>query len=120
MKLRNKRTGGLANIMGEQNFFRVYTDAGWEDYSSLAELNADWEDYEPAEPLIKNEKVRKAVRAMANITGVSMLYYEYYEDNETIQLSDMNGQILAFKSKKLSVKDLDSYTIDELCGEDEE
>lgn len=71
------------------------------------------------EPLIKDEKIRKAVRAVANITGVSMLFYEYYEDNEMVQLSDMNGQILAFKSKKLSVKDFDSYTITELCGEEE-
>ena len=47
MKLRNKKTGGLANIMGEQNFFRVYTDAGWADYKSLAELNEEWEDYKP-------------------------------------------------------------------------
>lgn len=73
-----------------------------------------------AEPLIKDEKIRKAVRAVANITGVSMLFYEYYEDNEMIQLSDMNGQILAFKSKKLSVKEFDSYAIAELCGDEEE
>ena len=56
MKLRNKKTGGLANIIGEQKFFRVYTVAGWAEYNSLAELNEDWEDYKPAEPLIKDEK----------------------------------------------------------------
>jgi hypothetical protein len=44
MKLRNKKTGGLANIMGEQDFFRVYTDAGWADYDSLAELCGEEEE----------------------------------------------------------------------------
>lgn len=42
MKLRNKKTGGLANI----DELSVHTDAGWHDYHSLAELNEEWEDYE--------------------------------------------------------------------------
>lgn len=42
MKLRNKKTGGLANI----NELCVYTDAGFHDYSSLAELCDEWEDHE--------------------------------------------------------------------------
>ena len=40
--LRNKETGGLANI----DELCVHTDAGFHDYSSLAELNEEWEDYE--------------------------------------------------------------------------
>lgn len=45
MKLRNKKTGGLANI----DELCVHTDAGFHDYSSLAELNEEWEDA-PEEP----------------------------------------------------------------------
>ena len=41
MKLRNKKTG------------------------EVKEFNEDWEDVEPKEPLIKDEKFRKAVRAWA-------------------------------------------------------
>jgi len=44
MKPRNKKTGGLANIIGEQDFSRVYTDAGWADYDSLAELCEEEEE----------------------------------------------------------------------------
>ena len=38
--------------------------------NSLAELNEEWEDYKPKEPLIKDEKVRKAVRAWAEANDI--------------------------------------------------
>ena len=118
MKLRNKKTGGLANILGEQDFFRVYTDAGWADYDSLAELNEEWEDYKPAEPLIKDEKIRKAVRAWAEALGLQEVYcasngYEIYGgiDDWVIQF---DGEPFPFADKNKI------YTIAELCGEEEE
>lgn len=46
MKLRNKKTGGLANLIVDKDLLRVRTDAGWADYKSLAELNKEWEDFE--------------------------------------------------------------------------
>ena len=46
MKLRNKETGGLANLIVNKDHFEVRTDAGYAEYSSLAELNEEWEDYE--------------------------------------------------------------------------
>lgn len=61
MKLRNKKTGEIkewqrvgAIVYCEMN--EVYDSA---EYNSLAELNEEWEDYKPAEPLIKDEKVKK-------------------------------------------------------------
>ena len=118
MKLRNKETGGLANILGEQDFIRVYTDAGWADYNSLADLTAEWEDYKPAEPLIKDEKIRKAVRAWAEAQGLTEVYcasngYEVYggADDWVIQFE---GEPFPFADKNRT------YTIDELCGEEEE
>lgn len=125
MKLRNKKTGEVIetykiveNAFGDIVMLTLSEDERYPyEYKSLAELSAEWEDFTPPEPLIKDEKIRKAVRAVADITGVSILYYDYDEGNEMVRLSDMNGQILAFKSKKLSVKAHDSYTIAELCGE---
>ena len=117
MKLRNKKTG---EIREDSDLGKMLSRYQMSSYDSISELCEEWEDYKPAEPLIKDEKIRKAVRAMADITGVSMLYYAYYEDTGMVELSDMNGQILTFKSKKLSVEELDSYTIAELCGEEEE
>ena len=114
MKLRNKRTGGLANIMGDQDFFRVYTDAGWHDYDSLAELNEEWEDYKPAEPLIKDEKVRKAVRAWADANGIERVWHEY----SSCWLRG-NGLKIELENEVVDLEQR-NYTIAELCGEEEE
>ena len=70
MKLRNKKTGGLASVeiivMDEEkdDYFRVYTDAGNVDYNTLAELNAEWEDYQelkrPIEERLLNLEIKMA------------------------------------------------------------
>ena len=70
MKLRNKKTGELVDAWSfydgnESLNLKYFTDDGQVnlEYNSLSELNEEWEDYEPAEPLIDDEKIRKAVRA---------------------------------------------------------
>ena len=123
MRLRNKKTGGLANIMGDQDFFRVYTDAGWHDYDSLAELNAEWEDYKPAEPLIKDEKIRKAVRAFSEVIQ---------EKKHILVIKQCGLGIVEFSNGSRfwmrlpvsnetmdALEDRTYYTIAELCGEEE-
>lgn len=123
--LKNKKTGAIGELSGVNRIVVYEPDMPLcgnsilGEYATLAELNKEWEDYKLVEPLIKDPKIRKAVKAMADITGVSMLYYEYYEWSKTVQLSDMNGQTLIFKSKRLSVKALESYTIRELIGDEE-
>lgn len=74
MKLRNKRTGKIVKL--EKILFKKAQTEDllkWETYepnvNSLAELNEEWEDYKPAEPLIEDEKNRKAVRAWAEANG---------------------------------------------------
>lgn len=125
MKLRNKKTGGLANILNDdQDFIRVYTDAGWHDYDSLAELNAEWEDYKPAEPLIKDEKIRKVVRAWAEAN--SILGDEKVEVSTPTIDCCVLGLLHGFTSIDLiidgevTLKNHGRYTIVELCGEGEE
>lgn len=127
MKLRNKKTGGLANILDKQEFFRVYTDAGWADYGSLAELNEEWEDYKPKESLIKDEKTRKAVRAWAEANDIRF-------GRRCGSLNAYSRRIVGWNAVGTSFtiefdKDLkmygdkitkEFYTIDELCGEDNE
>lgn len=120
MKLRNKETGGLANILGEQDFFRVYTDAGWADYNSLAELNEEWEDYEPPEP-IEDGKMRQCVKMWSELNGFKgeLIYTEgdgwcsFYEEDE--------DEELLFRNLKCpNLKDRERYLITDLCGEEEE
>lgn len=46
MKLRNKKTGGLATLVENEDCLTLKTDAGFHHYFSLAQLNEEWEDYE--------------------------------------------------------------------------
>ena len=117
MKVRNKKTGGLANCEP----IEVKTDAGFHDYYSLAELNEDWEDYKPAEPLIKDEKIRKAVRAWAEANDVLEVFIDRIGDGTYIELYDEDDgrrRISALRPAGLKIGE--AYTIDELCGEEEE
>ena len=80
MKLRNKKTGEIGKLHCDMNVipakYGVFEDTDirghyWE-YDSLTELNDEWEDYvDPKEPLIKDEKIRKAVRAWADACNLS-------------------------------------------------
>lgn len=122
MKLKNRKTGKITEI--EEVNLVVMDDErdcyeSFAEYHSLAELNADWEDYIPSEPLIKDEKIRKAVRAWAEANGT-------LEDIKVHSL--MTGTRFSIENYDIEflgyfIYDLEgnkTYTIDELCGEEEE
>lgn len=126
MKLRNKKTGEVGKLHCDMNViptkYGVFEDTDirghyWE-YDSLAELSEEWEDYKPAEPLIKDEKIRKAVRAWAEALCLSEAYcasngYEIY--------GGADDHIIQFPGEPFPFADNNKiYTIDELCGEEEE
>ena len=75
----------------------------------------DTMDYKPAKPLIKDEKIRKAVRAWAYAESEDC-YYGL--DSKTIY--NGSGDRIQFWSEpfKKLVKN-EHYTIAELCGEEE-
>ena len=117
MKLINKKTGGLANCEP----IEVKTDAGFHDYYSLAELNDEWEDYEPKEPLIKDEKIRKAVRAWSEANDVLEVFIDRIGDGTYIELYDEDdGRRRISALRPAGLKTGEAYTIDELCGKEEE
>ena len=113
MKLRNKNTGGLANCEP----IEVKTDAGFHDYYSLAELNEEWEDYAPKEPLIKDEKVRKAIRAWYNalpLDGINNKLILFNNGDFCVGIYRIDcGNYVALKGIKERF-----YSIEELCGEE--
>lgn len=124
MRLRNKKTGEIVDTKDYN--FKIATPAEplyghdsfdvREEYDSLAQLNEEWEDYKPTEPLIKDEKIRKAVRAWAVAESEDC----YYGIDDTT-LKNGSGDHIEFWSRPF--KDLTSYehyTIAELCGEEEE
>lgn len=121
MKLRNKKTGEIAmvefladyqNDDGTEIGFRVKNTLDCYSYPSLAELNAEWEDYK--EPLIKDEKIRKAVKAWADGNDVINVQFDAFwrgfrHNDSTITVWE-----------DLPLEDNKIYSIAELCGEEEE
>lgn len=138
MRLRNKETGEIVNFLSldlvddDEIEFTYVQASGHENawsYRSLEKFKDEWEDYMPKEPLIKDEKIRKAVRAWAEANS--------YGKDEVYEFEDFST---GWKSWSLEHKvngddneihfnggiDFDKvehqgyYTIDELCGEEEE
>ena len=129
MKLRNKRTGEIYDFKITPDYDDVMSgwkienkDLGVRYYSHLAELNEEWEDYKPAEPLIKDEKIRKAVRAWAEAFNVDVAYLAPIGDgSKFVELfnEDSDGfERIAIPAE--NIKQEQCYTIAELCGEEEE
>ena len=115
MKLRNKKTGEVKK-MWKDNICLSFGDCN-KVYYSLAELNQEWEDYKPAEPLIKDEKIRKAVRAWAEANDITEINvassgYELWGGIDDWCIHFGGNPFKDIKPLK--------YTIAELCGEDEE
>lgn len=81
--------------------------------SEVQEMLAEAEIRE-AEPLIKDEKIRKAVRAWDEGSNIESVHYDAFwrgfrRDNSSITVWE-----------ELPLEDNKFYTIDELCGEEKE
>ena len=86
MKLHNKKTGEIINA-GDTFELASYAENGMSlretyEYRTLSELCEDWEDYTPVEPLIKGEKIRKAVifKAEALAGAIEQSVKEFIDD----------------------------------------
>ena len=136
MKLRNKKTGEIIEYSISLNQWSE-DDQEWYlfgNYDSIAELNEEWEDYEPVEPIF-DEKIRRGIRAwwdmQDNPFKAASVYcdkkkdldgfyhwriFGYIRDGEQKESTD-----LCFRTKKLySYKPHHDYTKEELCVEEEE
>ena len=117
MKLRNKKTGEIIDT--EYAIGLQITSTSGERtllFKDLTDLNSLWEDYEPKEPLIKDEKIRKAVRAWAKANRTSKFEYDglYGITDETVNEIEF-GSSAPFAE----LEDDRYYTIEELCGIEE-
>ena len=125
MRLRNKKTGKSYIVhIGTSEIGNIHLAA--DDYivkqvlvyETLAELNEDWEDYKPAEPLIKDEKTRKAVRAWAEANG----FLDEIEAHSLTAGTRFSIGHFSIEFLGYFIYDLESnktYTLAELCGEEE-
>lgn len=110
MKLRNKKTGKIAEAID-----LVAADEIWGTAKTPSEIFEGWEFYEepePTEPLIKNEKIRKAVRAWAEANWIEACLYD--ADDFSF---NADGFCINFNTGFDGKTKI--YTISELCGEEE-
>ena len=117
MKLRNKKTGEVKK-MWKDNICLSFSDRN-KVYYSIAELNDEWEDYEPKEPLIKDEKIRKAVRTWAKANN----FFDEIEVHSLTAGTRFSIENYDIEFLGYFIYDLEynkTYTIAELCGEEEE
>lgn len=133
MKLRNKKTGEIFDALvrekgGGGSYSLIVCDIKayeqskstldqthfvLDEYETLAKLNEEWEDYKPTEPLIKDEKIRKAVRAWAEANGIERVWHEC----ASCWLRG-NGLKIELENEVVDLEQ-NNYTITELCGEEE-
>lgn len=123
-KLRNKKTGEIKDFGNLQ----VYAETENTDesqllgnFDSFKQILEYYEDYIPIEPLIKDSKIRKAVRAWAEANdiedGITYLgdgeFHSYL--NTTIDFA-----ILVDEHRFDLLEKRKEYTVTELCGEEKE
>ena len=126
MKLRNRKTGEIIELeliqindkyLNDHELERIYGEP-----ITLEVLNKYCEDYEPKEPLIKDLRIRKAVWAWAEANSVKKVLYLCMENRILSILKDVydNDYKIDFVGRIKALEKGKEYTIDELCGEEEE
>ena len=116
MNLKNKKTGEIISI----DIIKNRDDGSWvwHEPESLKSLNEDWEDVggtnDPNTPLIKDEKIRKSVKAWADCNKIISVQF----DANWRGFRHGNAVITVWED--LPLEDNKIYTIEELCGEEEE
>lgn len=144
MKLRNKKTGKVFNaLIREKGGNGAYThivcdikeyepNAGIKaekryvlgEYHSLAELNEEWEDYKPVEPLIKDEMAREIIKKWYNKNKIVGKLQSYGGDLWLgLRGSDGDGcdwKIELHVRYNSTLKNDELYSLTELIGEEAE
>lgn len=102
-----------------QNY--IESEFSYEDGEREAECKAWLNKYDGIkEPLIKDEKIRKAVRAWADINGTHNCDYLRYDKGSQSLTETYTRNEISFNYKFETLEDGKTYTIAELCGEEEE
>ena len=90
-------------------------------FRSIEQFNDNCEDYKPAEPLIKDEKVRKAVRAWAEANELEdfIVQNQHFNNCKIIGRKGNRHSKIEFLATIANAKS-HAYAIAELCGEEGE
>lgn len=109
------------NLLRESDNIAAYS---WSTIDKFPNILTDWfEEIKPAEPLIKDEKIRKAIRAWAEANERE--YLLVIKSGGRLEISDGSPHLIyiSFHVDNDTLKILDDrtyYPIAELCGEEEE
>ena len=129
MKLRNKKTGEITRD-DDWDFVGLVLKVNHVDdtiemddkieYRSLAELNEEWEDYKPVEPIIEDPKARKVFRGWADLLGAKLFRVEHLckYSRTIITSTDLIPKPVIVLPGFIGI-DSETYTKEELCGEEE-
>lgn len=119
MKLRNKKTGEAVYVDFQIPLCNHDEILGSYSVTSLEALNKSFEDYKPKEPLIKDEKIRKAVRAWAEANDfLDEIEIHSLTAGTRFSIGHYDIEFIGYFIYDLKIGS--TYTIDELCGEEEE
>ena len=129
MKLRNKKTGEIGELHyypDKEYHFAVsakdQTQTGI--YKTLGEILQDWTDFivhETTEPLIKDQKTRKVFREWADLFGAKRFRVDHLcKLGRTIITSNDLVEEPEIGLPGYFGIDSETYTKEELCGEEEE
>ena len=119
MILRNKKTGVIKTRV-QLSWFDGSPERYFESLEQAKEELEEWEDYKEAEPLIKDKKVRKAVRAWAEAEEIEKVFIcdDLVWGEPMVRIAeDTAYHEISFKGS-LKIK-CGTYTITDLCGEEE-
>lgn len=121
----NKKTGAEAQVLA------IYIDSdgvlqidGYDTVEDLANDYTAYEEYKPPkEPLIKDKKVRKAIRIWAEANyiekdGHNNCLVEFDRDEHRLKWIETSIEFNEIKGLE-DLEDGKEYTITELCGEEE-
>ena len=113
MRLRNKKTGQEGNFIINKDHFECVDLEYVPEYRSLTELNAEWEDYKPKEPLLKGyPDEMRAIKAY----GRSPLRFHRHA-RKGYSTFNFCSHYICFDRLFENLEDGGTYISDELCME---
>lgn len=121
MKIKAKKIRIEFNNSSE-DFWEASCGSGLEFDEAIRMITRAWEEHDAsAEPLIKDEKIRKAVKAWAEVNSIKTALYIERPNKSLCQLTDMGDEDydIQFVGWIPTLKDGEEYAIAELCGEEE-
>lgn len=122
MKLRNKQTGKVQTcdmvVITDEKIDAEIARLNRHTllFRSIEQFNDEFVAYTPVEPLIKDEKIRKAVRAWAEANGIGGCVCK--EEIHCVTFETERGMFISFENAD-PIPPEGNYTIYELCGEEE-